>query len=97
MYNGTPLDIFMKHIGYERATLLKLCENGTEITKTVLIRNYFVCLSEWSLAFRFYKRNIYAFFVAAYVLQNIVHVSLPTRVIIPLKITDYETPHFAVF
>jgi hypothetical protein len=42
VHNGTVLNISMKHIGYERATLLKLYENGTEITKTVLlIRNYF--------------------------------------------------------
>jgi len=31
----------MKHIGYERAKLLKLCENGTVIAKTLVVRNYF--------------------------------------------------------
>jgi len=30
----------MNHTGYERATLLKLYENGTVIAKTVLVRNY---------------------------------------------------------
>jgi len=41
MHNGTHLNIFMKHAGYERATLLKLYENGNVIAKTVLVRNYF--------------------------------------------------------
>jgi len=40
MHNGTPLNIFMKHTGYERATVLKLYENWTVIAKTVLVRNY---------------------------------------------------------
>jgi hypothetical protein len=39
--DGTPLNTFMKHAGYKRATLLKLYENRTVIAKTGLLRNYF--------------------------------------------------------